>query len=710
MSNAVARLNDLGQSPWYDNLTRALVRDGELAALIAKDGIRGVTSNPTIFEKAMAEGIGYDEQLLELADLPIEAIYWKLVETDIAGAADLLRPVYDTTMCRDGFVSVEVSPDLAHDSAQTVVQAKELFARLGRPNVMIKIPATPAGIPAIAEVIASGINVNVTLIFSLRRYEEVIDAFLEGIERLVGAGGDPSKVASVASFFVSRVDTEVDKLLPDRHELRGKVAVANARLAYRLFEQRFSGERWDRLVEAGALPQRPLWASTSTKNPAYSDTLYVDELIGRRHGQHAGAIVDRRIEGPRCSAARDLDQGCEPQRSRFWATSAGSVSSTTKSRLCSSVTVSRHFRVRITIVSAHSSDVSPSCAQRRRPETVRVPPATCYFPPEDRTWILEQVEDCLATGQLTLGLRGRRLEEEFAAYLGVAHAVAVNSGTSALEISLRALGVMGKEVLVPANTFYATAAAVLAAGARPRFVDCDPETMAISPTAARTAIGPETVGMIVVHIAGMVTPAIGELLAICDASGIFCIEDAAHAHGSAHGGSLAGTFGVAAAFSFYPTKVMAAGEGGMIVTNDDGLAEEARIYRDQGKASFLTNLHTRLGYNWRMSEPHAAMALTQLRRLDEFIDHRQRVAQRYREAMSFLGLTPIDVPGEAHMNYYKFVAYLPDGVDRAGPQGSVARDTWRGTFGRGVRRAVTSPAGLCRVRRGHVIARRGLPV
>lgn len=280
MSNAVARLNDLGQSPWYDNLTRSLVRDGELAALIANDGIRGVTSNPTIFEKAMAEGIGYDEQLLELADLPIEAIYWKLVETDIAGAADLLRPVYDTTMRRDGFVSVEVSPELAHDSEQTVVQAKELFGRLGRPNVMIKIPATPAGIPAIAEVIASGINVNVTLIFSLQRYEEVIEAFLEGIGRLVSAGGDPSKVASVASFFVSRVDTEVDKLLPDRHELRGKVAVANARLAYRLFEQRFSGVRWDRLAEAGALPQRPLWASTSTKNPAYSDTLYVDELIG----------------------------------------------------------------------------------------------------------------------------------------------------------------------------------------------------------------------------------------------------------------------------------------------------------------------------------------------------------------------------------------------------------------------------------------------
>lgn len=296
---------------------------------------------------------------------------------------------------------------------------------------------------------------------------------------------------------------------------------------------------------------------------------------------------------------------------------------------------------------------------------MRVPPATCYFPSEDRRWILEQVDNCLATGQLTLGAHGRKLEEEFAAYLGVAHAVAVNSGTSALEISLRALGVMGKEVLVPANTFFATAAAVLAAGARPRFVDCDPDTMAISPTAARASIGPETVGMIVVHIAGMVTPAIGDLLAICDASGLFCIEDAAHAHGSAHGGSFAGTFGVAAAFSFYPTKVMAAGEGGMIVTNDEGLAEEARIYRDQGKASFLTNLHTRLGYNWRMSEPHAAMALTQLRRLDEFIEHRQRVAQRYRDAMSFLGLTPIDVPGQAHLNYYKFVAYLPDGVDRS---------------------------------------------
>jgi transaldolase len=283
MASAIAQLNDFGQSPWYDNLARTLLQDGGLAQLIDDDGIKGVTSNPTIFDKAMAAGEGYDEQLKECAakGLSIEDSYWALVVQDVGNAADLLRPVYDATGGADGFVSVEVSPELAHDTDATIAQAKELFGRLGRPNVMIKIPATLEGLPAIQANVGAGINTNVTLIFSLARHDAVIDAYLAGLEKLVGDGGDPSTVSSVASFFVSRVDTETDRRLPDDSPLRGKAAVANAKLAYRLFQQRFSGDRWDALAAKGARLQRPLWASTSTKNPAYSTTLYVDELIGR---------------------------------------------------------------------------------------------------------------------------------------------------------------------------------------------------------------------------------------------------------------------------------------------------------------------------------------------------------------------------------------------------------------------------------------------
>lgn len=295
---------------------------------------------------------------------------------------------------------------------------------------------------------------------------------------------------------------------------------------------------------------------------------------------------------------------------------------------------------------------------------MRVPPAAIHFPPEDRATILAQIEESLISGQLTLGKIGAELEQSFAAYLGVKHAIAVNSGTSALEIPLLALGVRGKEVLVPANTFFATAAAVVFAGARPRFVDCDPSTMAVDPEHLRASIGPNTAGAVVVHIGGLVTPDIDEIRSICDEAGIWMLEDAAHAHGSTHAGRYAGTFGVAGAFSFYPTKVMAGGEGGMIVTNDDRVAEEARIYRDQGKASFLTNLHTRLGYNWRMSEPHAAIALSQFKRLDQFIAHRQGVAAVYDQAIDSLELTPLAVPAGSRCNYYKYVAFLPDDVDR----------------------------------------------
>jgi dTDP-4-amino-4,6-dideoxygalactose transaminase len=296
--------------------------------------------------------------------------------------------------------------------------------------------------------------------------------------------------------------------------------------------------------------------------------------------------------------------------------------------------------------------------------SMRVPPASVYFPPEDRAVILQQIDECLATGQLTLGKLGRQLEERFAAYLGVDHAVAVNSGTSAIEIPLRAIGVEGKEVLVAANTFFATAAAVIAAGASVRFVDCDPRTMALDPDLLRGTIGPDTVGVVVVHIGGLVTPDIVQLRKICDDEGVWLFEDAAHAHGSAHDNQMAGTFGAAGSFSFYPTKVMAGGEGGLIVTDDERIADEARIYRDQGKASFLTNLHTRLGYNWRMSEPHAAIALSQFGRLDEFIAHRQHVAARYDAALAHSALRPLAIPETSRCNFYKYVAFLPDGVER----------------------------------------------
>jgi dTDP-4-amino-4,6-dideoxygalactose transaminase len=300
---------------------------------------------------------------------------------------------------------------------------------------------------------------------------------------------------------------------------------------------------------------------------------------------------------------------------------------------------------------------------------VSVPPAQVYVPAEDRAEILRRIDQALATGQLTLGAIGRELEERFAAHHGAKHAVAVNSGTSAIEVPLRSMAALGhpvegREVLVPANTFFATAAAVVAAGARPKFVDCDPATMAVDPDDVTAAIGPDTAGLVVVHIGGLVTPAIHELRRLCDERGIFLFEDAAHAHGSSLGDRMAGTFGIAGSFSFYPTKVIAGGEGGIILTDDDTIASEARIYRDQGKASFTANVHTHLGYNWRMSEPHAAITLSQLGRLDEFIAHRQRIAKLYDDGLAELPLTPLHIPSDAGCNYYKYVAFLPPGVDR----------------------------------------------
>ena len=295
---------------------------------------------------------------------------------------------------------------------------------------------------------------------------------------------------------------------------------------------------------------------------------------------------------------------------------------------------------------------------------MRVPPARISFSAEDRAEVLARIDNAMITGQLTLGPVGAELEAAFAARHGVRHAVAVNSGTAALEISLRALGVAGREVIVPANTFFATAAAAVHAGARLRFVDYEPQTMAIDPVDLEACLGPDTAAVIVVHIGGLVTPAIDEIAGLCTAAGVDLVEDAAHAHGSAFDGRSAGSFGAAAAFSFYPTKVVAGGEGGMIVTDDDELADEARIYRDQGKGSFHANFHTRMGANWRMSEPHAAIVLSQLRRLDEHIEQRQALAARYDTALASLGVAPLVIPPAAHCNYYKYVAFLPDHVDR----------------------------------------------
>jgi transaldolase len=276
----------LGQSPWLDDVNRRYLNDGTLARLVAQ-GIRGVTANPTILARAIRGSGDYDDQLASLvADgCSLEAAYWELVVTDIEDALRVLRPVFDVSGGTDGFVSLEVAPELAHDAAATVAAARDLHARIDAPNLLVKIPATAEGVVAIEAMIAEGRNINVTLIFSLTRYAHVVEAYLAGLETFSAAGGDLSTVHSVASFFVSRVDNAVDPLLEalggaDALELRGRAGVAQAKLAYRLFRERFAGPRWDRLRALGANHQRPLWASTSTKNPAYPDTMYVDNLIG----------------------------------------------------------------------------------------------------------------------------------------------------------------------------------------------------------------------------------------------------------------------------------------------------------------------------------------------------------------------------------------------------------------------------------------------
>jgi len=286
MTNPLVQLGRIGQSPWYDYITRDLMASGTLAALIRDDGLLGMTSNPSIFEKAIASSDDYDADIARhtAAGLDPAGIFEALAVADVRTACDAFRPVYDRTLGRDGLVSLEVSPTLANDTEATVVEAERLWQALDRPNAMIKIPGTLEGLSAITRCIAKGINVNVTLLFSVTRYEAVIDAFLSGLERRRAAGESLDRIASVASFFVSRVDTRVDtelKQLGGAEALLGRAAIANAAMAYAAFERSLKTARWIALKEVGAPPQRPLWASTSTKDPRYTDTYYVEALIGQ---------------------------------------------------------------------------------------------------------------------------------------------------------------------------------------------------------------------------------------------------------------------------------------------------------------------------------------------------------------------------------------------------------------------------------------------
>jgi transaldolase len=277
------RLSALGQSVWIDSLSREWIRGGYLKELIERDAVVGATSNPTILQHAMSHGESYDEQLRELAALDAEQAFWELAVTDIGEACDVFAPVFQASGARDGYVSLEVDPTLAYQTLATYREALALHERVARPNLLVKIPATKPGLAAIEDVIAKGKSINVTLIFSLRRYAEVAESYIRGLERLIAAGGDPRGVRSVASFFVSRIDSEADRRLQEiggHDELKGKLAVANAKLAYAHYLATFTGPRWEFLAGKGAVPQRVLWASTSTKNPAYPDTLYVEELIG----------------------------------------------------------------------------------------------------------------------------------------------------------------------------------------------------------------------------------------------------------------------------------------------------------------------------------------------------------------------------------------------------------------------------------------------
>ena len=331
--NPLKQLEACGQAPWLDYLKRSLIEKGELGTLIERDGLKGVTSNPSIFEKAIGETDEYADAIKQFqsqGDHGVSEIYEHLAIADIHAAADVLRPVYDETQGRDGYISLECSPYLANDTRATVAEALRLWAAVARPNLMVKVPATPAGIPAIRELIGRGLNINVTLLFSVSVYEQVVDAYVSGIEDLKRAGGDLATIASVASFFVSRIDTAVDKRLADlgdKHlaeRLRGKAAIASAKLAYARYKALFSGPRWQSLATSGAKTQRLLWASTSTKNPAFKDTMYVEALVGRDtvdtippatmdafrdHGQATADVIEEEVAGARALLAELVEHG-----------------------------------------------------------------------------------------------------------------------------------------------------------------------------------------------------------------------------------------------------------------------------------------------------------------------------------------------------------------------------------------------------------------
>ena len=325
----LAKVAAAGQSVWFDTLSRELVHSGELKRMMKDDAVTGVTSNPSIFQKALSHGDAYDAQFKELIATTDDAteIFFALALDDIRDACDVLRPVHDKTPF-DGFVSMEVLPGLAYDTEKTFAQAQWIAKTVDRPNLMVKIPATQPGLPAIEDSIAHGTSINITLIFSLDRYKAVVEAYLRGLERLVAGGGDPSKVSSVASFFVSRVDTEADKRLAavGNEKLQGKLAIANAKLAYQHFLESFQGPRWEYLKGKGAQTQRPLWASTSTKNPAYRDVMYVEELIGPEtvntmpletieafsdHGEVRGDTVAEDVKGANKVFAKLADAGVD---------------------------------------------------------------------------------------------------------------------------------------------------------------------------------------------------------------------------------------------------------------------------------------------------------------------------------------------------------------------------------------------------------------
>jgi transaldolase len=282
MKSRLHQLSALEQSVWIDYLSRDLIESGALARAVDEDAVVGVTSNPSIFQKALAHGHAYDEQIATSTEGDAETIFLSLALHDVAAACDLLRPVWERTESVDGYVSIEVEPTLAADTEATIAQATRFHEAIARPNLLVKIPATDAGIPAIEEMTARGYSINVTLIFSLSRHRQIAEAYLRGLERLGTAGGDPSRVHSVASFFVSRVDTETDHRLGQigRDDLKSRLGIANAKLAYQQYKEMFSGERWETLAASGATKQRCLWASTSTKDPSLRDTLYVEELIG----------------------------------------------------------------------------------------------------------------------------------------------------------------------------------------------------------------------------------------------------------------------------------------------------------------------------------------------------------------------------------------------------------------------------------------------